>query len=308
MEGTDAALITTMGDGDVFGFTEHYAKRIIIGDLENTRAGLKSALEKLGYFVETEQPLLIAKRKTRLSAKEKKFIVGNALSHVKRLRISLSSANENSTVANFSYAIMNSALMKGDRRTIEAEIDALAALTTSRQLQTLCAACGTGNTDDSRFCRVCGVPNAFAEPAELEVLRLTANARSAHQMIVGGAIFTFCWLDFVATIFITAQNDRICRRDNVWLRRVVGNFVEFLRNCSPSPHAQSGDCQRIDYRRFSSQSFRCANRFTAAGAYFGDGRNDATAANSTQRVAAKPRNSHHKRVLIIKCRPARLVR
>jgi hypothetical protein len=193
MEGTDAALTTTMG-GEGVGFTEHYAKRIIIGDLENTRAGLKSALEKLGYFVETEQPLLIAKRKPKLSADEKKFIVGNGLPNVKRLQISLNSANENSTVANFSYAIMNSALTKGDRRTIEAEIDALAALTTSRQLQTVCAACGTGNTNDSRFCRVCGVPNVSAEPAELEILRLTANARSAHQMIVGGAIFTFCWL------------------------------------------------------------------------------------------------------------------
>jgi RNA polymerase subunit RPABC4/transcription elongation factor Spt4 len=187
MEGTDAALITNMSGGDGVGFTEHYAKRIIIGDLENTRAGLKSALEKLGYFVENGQPLIIAKRKTKLSGDEKKIIV-------KRLQISLTSANEISTVANFSYAIMNSALTKGDRKTIEAEIDALAALTTSRQLQTACAACGTGNTNDSRFCRVCGVPNTVAEPAELEVLRLTANARSAHQMIVGGAIFTFCWL------------------------------------------------------------------------------------------------------------------
>ncbi len=95
MEGTDAALIMPTGGSEKVGFTEHYAKRIIIGDLESTCAGLKSALEKLGYLVENEQPLLIAKRKTKLSADDKKFIVGNALSHVKRLQISLNSANEN---------------------------------------------------------------------------------------------------------------------------------------------------------------------------------------------------------------------
>lgn len=202
MEGIDAALMTNASGSDGTALTEHYAKRILIGDLENTRAGLKSALEKLGYFVETEQPLLIAKRKTKLSADEKKFVVGNALPNVKRLQISLTSANEISTVANFSYVIMNSALTKGDRKTIEAEIDALAALTISRKLQTLCAACGTGNTNDSRFCRVCGVPNTTAEPAELEILRLTANARSAHQMIVGGAIFIFCWFVLSLLLFL----------------------------------------------------------------------------------------------------------
>lgn len=58
---------------------------------------------------------------------------------------------------------------------------------------------------DSRFCRVCGIANLTAEPAELEVLRLTANARAAHQKIVGGAIFVLCWIAVFLPLWLLSQ-------------------------------------------------------------------------------------------------------
>lgn len=188
MDGTEATLVAT-GSGEDALPVGHYSRRVIIGNITSVRENLKFALEKLDYFVEHEQPSLIAKRK-------------NQLSYVKRLQISLTPSTNSSTVADFAYAIMNSAMTKGDRKTLEAEINALVALATSRRMQTTCPACGTSNTSDARFCRVCGIANTAGEPAELEVWRLTLNARAAHQTIVGGVIFILCWMCFVLLLWL----------------------------------------------------------------------------------------------------------
>jgi len=206
MDGTEAIFVASTG-GEIIGTNEHHSRRIIAGDAAAIRANLKFALEKLDYFVVLEQPSLIAKRKTERSDYGRRIIVGSILPHVKRLQISLVPATENSTEAVFTYAILTSVLWKGDRKTVEAEINALVALAASRRTQTVCPACGTSNTNDTRFCRVCGIENAAAEPAELEVLRLTASARTAHQTIVGGVIFILCWAFFFLPMWlISSQN------------------------------------------------------------------------------------------------------
>lgn len=200
MDGTEATMVAVTS-GEAALLTEHYSKRVIPGDVESVRVNLKFALEKLDYFVENEQPSLVAKRKTQLSNYAGKLLAGDVLPFVKRLQISLKPSSENSTVAEFAYGVLNSGVTKGDRRTIEHEIDALVALASSRKLQTVCPACGTINPNDSRFCRVCGVPNAARELAEIEVLRLSANARAAYQNIVGGAILIVCWIAFVLLLW-----------------------------------------------------------------------------------------------------------
>ena len=200
MDATKTNMVATIG-GELILLTEHYSKRVMSGDVESIRVNLKFALEKLDYFVENEQPSLIAKRKTQLSNYAGILLAGDVLPFVKRLQISFTPLSENSTVAEFAYGVLNSAVTKGDRRTIEHEIDALIALASSRKLQTVCPACGTINPNDSRFCRVCGVPNAIRELAEIEVLRLSANARAAYQNIVGGAILIVCWIAFVLLLW-----------------------------------------------------------------------------------------------------------
>lgn len=112
MEGMEAALVVATS-GEETLLTGHYSKRVLSGGIETVRANLKFALEELDYFLESEQPSLIARRKTQLSSYAGKLLAGNVLPFVKQLQITLASATENSTVANFSYAVMNSSVTKG---------------------------------------------------------------------------------------------------------------------------------------------------------------------------------------------------
>jgi hypothetical protein len=76
-------------------------------------------------------------------------------------------------------------MTKGDRQTLAREAEAIAALTMERSALSACRTCGTQVMDESNFCRRCGAPLALDVP-ELEVLRLTRNARgSYHRMFVG---------------------------------------------------------------------------------------------------------------------------
>lgn len=190
-----AEFIAATSGSDGTWATEHHARRLIAGNLVSGRVHLISALDRLGYFVQNEQPL-IAKRKKQLSSYAGKMCAGNVLAYIKSLQISLLPSSENSTVVTFSYVIMNSAVTKGDRQTIEREIDALVALAASLQTTTICLACGTTNTSSTRFCRACGISNVAGEPAEVEVLRLTAGARAAHQNIIGSLVFIVAVIAF----------------------------------------------------------------------------------------------------------------
>lgn len=53
----------------------------------------------------------------------------------------------------------------------------------------MCSVCETESTDDSKFCRKCGAPLTSGS-AELEVLRISAEARSAKSSVVFSSIIT----------------------------------------------------------------------------------------------------------------------
>lgn len=176
-------FIAVAGVGNVYTrATEHHVEKVITGDSESVRERLIYALGKLDYRLLSEQPL-VAKRGTQTSS-----CSFNALKCVKSLTISLRQLNPTSTLATFNYEIVNSVVTNGDRQTMEREAEALIALADARSAATVCASCGTNNSGDSRFCRACGAPNVLSEPAELEVLRLTAGARPAHQLISLGVL------------------------------------------------------------------------------------------------------------------------
>lgn len=179
--------LATMDGGSGYGRTEHQSKRVLVGDVETVRRRFITALEQVGYIVVSEQPL-IAKNNPDQSALSSVNCFPSMMGSPTRLAIGLRPFNANSTLATFDYSIMNPVVTKGDRQTLETEINALLALATARPEASVCAACGTNLTSDSRFCRSCGAPNSADEPAELEVLRLTAKARAAYQNIVGGML------------------------------------------------------------------------------------------------------------------------
>lgn len=94
---------------------------------------------------------------------------------------------------------------KGDQQTLKREAEAIIALATS-DATSVCTACGTKQVSEARFCRICGAQNVGGDPAELEVLRLTAGTRAGHHLITIGAIWaTLSLLATLAFIFLGAK-------------------------------------------------------------------------------------------------------
>ncbi|MGH9900484.1 MAG: hypothetical protein ACRD68_01455 [Pyrinomonadaceae bacterium] len=174
-------FLIASGGGAAQDSGEHSCKRIVTGDVESVRRRLAGALEALDYRVLSEQPLH-ARR-----AAQKDIVRADILEYGRKLTIALKPLSPAAALATFDFEIMHAWWMtKGDARTLEREAEAIIALATAWPATAVCAACGTDNSSDSRFCRMCGAPTATGAPAELEVVRLTAGARASHQEIVFG--------------------------------------------------------------------------------------------------------------------------
>ncbi|HEV2763718.1 MAG TPA: zinc ribbon domain-containing protein [Pyrinomonadaceae bacterium] len=172
---------------------EHTCRRLLTGDAEDVRERLVYALERLDYAVLSEQPIQ-AKRGQRKGAVSADF-----LDYARRLNVALRPQGETATLVTFDFSVAHSGLMtKGDRRTLEREADAVVALAAARQEASLCPSCGTENTADSRFCRLCGAPAASGEVGEVELARLTAGARASLQEIFGGLLLVL----LIAAVFL----------------------------------------------------------------------------------------------------------
>lgn len=172
-----------MNEQPAEGASEHDVTLIVPGDTETIRQHLPDAVERLGYRVLSEQPL-VARRKERGWG----LWLANLLDQRITLTINLKPASERATRVTFDYVVGNPILTHGDQQTLEREAEAIVASLKARTQSTTCPACGIEVVADSRFCRKCGAPLAMAETPELEVLRLTTGGRGAHQTIVFGAL------------------------------------------------------------------------------------------------------------------------
>ncbi|HEY0079466.1 MAG TPA: zinc ribbon domain-containing protein [Pyrinomonadaceae bacterium] len=170
---------------------EHSYSRIIAGTTESVCARLIYALERLDYRVLSDQPPILAKRAARKGTMAADFLDIN-----RRLTVSLRPKSETATLATFDFIVTHAGIMtKGDRRTLELEAEAIIALALARPETSVCVSCATENALGARFCRLCGTPSAASdEPAELEVARLTAGARAAHQEIIFGFLLMLLFL------------------------------------------------------------------------------------------------------------------
>lgn len=160
--------------------------RVLAGDEETLRARLAEAVERMGFHVVGEQPLM-ARRGGRGGARSGCSL--DITEYPTELIISFKSLGASATQATFSYTVKNYFYQtKGDLKTLEREADAVAALAVAHNSPgDACASCGTEASDDSRFCRRCGALLAGEAPAELEVLRLTSGARAGYKNIMPGA-------------------------------------------------------------------------------------------------------------------------
>lgn len=167
--------------GNGYTVCEHTTRRVLAGDAEAARGRLVYALESLGYSVVSENPLQ-ARRGSR-----KDILRADFTDHARRLAVGLRQGGAAATQVTFDFAVTHGGWMtNGDLLTLEREADAIAALASAPASAGLCRSCGTENGADGRFCRLCGAPNAAGEPAEVEVLRLTAASRAGLQEVLGG--------------------------------------------------------------------------------------------------------------------------
>ncbi len=177
---------------DVNSVAEHEVVRLVPGDIETVRRRLCEALEQLGYRVLDENPL---RARRRASGWGQSGCTTNVLDYPITLQIGLKAISHNTTRATFDYTVKNPMVFEGDRHTLRREAEALIALAVARATSAACVACGAEAIAGARFCRQCGAPNAASEPAELEVLRLTANSRAAYLSLLSGGLL---WLAAVA--------------------------------------------------------------------------------------------------------------
>ncbi|MEZ5345565.1 MAG: zinc ribbon domain-containing protein [Pyrinomonadaceae bacterium] len=167
--------------------TELYLKKVLAGNSETVRLQLIEALEVLGYDIIEDEPNIIARRGARGWATS--FMSANALDYAMTLTLRLKSIGANSTRVTFDYLIKHSMLNSGDKNLVLQEAHTIAAISKTHTVEKMCSVCETESTDDSKFCRKCGAP-LTSESAELEVLRISAEARSAKSSVVFSSIIT----------------------------------------------------------------------------------------------------------------------
>ncbi|MET0625467.1 MAG: zinc ribbon domain-containing protein [Pyrinomonadaceae bacterium] len=169
--------------GNEMTVSEHSVRRVLTGEAEAVRARLVYALESLDYTVVSDNPLQ-ARR-----ARRRNIVAADFTDHPRRLGVGLRQVGASATQVTFDFVVTHGGwVTKGDMLTLEREADAVVALATSPPATGLCPSCGTENGEGARFCRLCGAPNTSGEPAELEVLRLTASSRAGLQEVVCGLV------------------------------------------------------------------------------------------------------------------------
>jgi hypothetical protein len=166
---------------DESGMLQSYSAavtRVVAGSPDAVRTRLAEALERLGFHVLEEQPLLARRRTSGWGASG---CTTKVLELPTTVLVKLKATAADSTEVTFNYTVRGGIMLRGDWRVIAREVDAAVALASSSGKAGACPACGTDAADDFRFCRRCGVPLVAAEPAELEMLRLAAATEAGTQ-------------------------------------------------------------------------------------------------------------------------------
>ena len=184
-----------LSDADASSVGEHLLSRILLGDVESARSRLAGALERLDYYVLKEEPLL-ARRAARGWASW--FGSNNVLNYSVALTVAVKSLNAGVARITFCYKLKHPLLTNSGRQTLTREAEAIIAFAAMGSASAACVACGATAAAGSRFCRHCGTPAVSPEPAEIEVLKVTAGLCAGYTRTVFGAIILA--LTFIALL------------------------------------------------------------------------------------------------------------
>ncbi|MER3427450.1 MAG: hypothetical protein C4334_04995 [Pyrinomonas sp.] len=149
------------------------------GDEEDLRARLAQAIERFGYQVISDLPL-IARRRAHFWGKL--GLSYELFDYSAKLTVTLRQQRPRLFKVTFDYEIDHPFLSSKDGKLLELEAEAIAASAAQRNFALVCYACGASAAEDSRFCRRCGAPmNTLMEPSETELMKLGSGLRSAYQ-------------------------------------------------------------------------------------------------------------------------------
>jgi hypothetical protein len=197
-------MISSSMDASGYYQYEIAATRMLAGNPDEVRPRLAEALERLGFHVVEERPL-IAQRRTKGWGAAGCTI--NVVECPATVHVKIKEAGAGASLVTFTYTLKTMALSKGDRRVLSHEVDALVALARSRTGSGQCGRCATDVPDDSRFCRRCGAPVAAAEPAEVDLFRLAATTSNGyHHALMGVTLVVVACLLLAVTFMPLAIN------------------------------------------------------------------------------------------------------
>lgn len=162
--------------------TEHYLRKVLVGDIKSVRVRLIAALERLDYdILDDDDHIVRGRRQARGWGTS--YSSADVLDYPMTLIVKLKEQGEHATRATFDYVVKHPSLSKGEKEVLTREAEAISALATVRAVDKICSACGTESTDDSRFCRRCGT-KMVVESNELEILRMYSEIRAGHTSVV----------------------------------------------------------------------------------------------------------------------------
>lgn len=178
----------SMQSGNLYPTTEHYLRKVLVGNVASVRTRIVSALERVGYdFVDDEDFAVRGRRSA--SGWGTFYSSADVLDYPRTLVVRLKAEGEYATRVTFDYVVKHPSLSAGEKDILTREAEAISSLATVRNIEKICPSCGTESTDDSRFCRKCGTPMTV-ESSELELFKMAAEIRAGHTSVVTSELVT----------------------------------------------------------------------------------------------------------------------
>jgi len=214
-----------LGDGaaNPYHITEHYLRRVLVGDLESVRARIIGAMERLEYdILDDEANIVRGRRGARGWATAHSS--ADVLDYPMTLIVRLKANGPRATRVTFDYIVKHPALSFGEKEILTREAEAISSLAMVRPAEKMCSTCGTESTDDSRFCRRCGTQMTF-ENSELEVLRMSAEVRAGHTSVVSTAVATTAVSLLLGAVILTLVVQGVVLTKGVWALLIASLVV-----------------------------------------------------------------------------------
>jgi len=212
--------------GTAYQTTEHYLRRILAGDVASVRERLIAALERLGYdILDDDETVVRGRREARGWGSS--YSSADVLDYPMTLTVRLKQHGEFGTRATFDYVVKHPSITKGEREVLTREAEAISALASVRGRDSVCSSCGTESTDDSKFCRRCGVKLSIEIP-ELELLRVHAEMRAGYTSVVATFIATLASFGITGAALLALISSGIVFGKGIGALLVIGMVLSFL--------------------------------------------------------------------------------